>query len=45
LEVTESIWQEIIDTNLKGAFFCAQVVVRTINLKKSVEQNSAHFWT
>jgi NAD(P)-dependent dehydrogenase (short-subunit alcohol dehydrogenase family) len=23
LEVNESIWQEIIDTDLKGVFFCA----------------------
>lgn len=28
LEVTESIWHEIIDTNLKGAFFCAQAAAR-----------------
>jgi tryptophan-rich hypothetical protein len=27
-KVTESIWQEIIDTKLKGAFFCAQVAAR-----------------
>jgi NAD(P)-dependent dehydrogenase (short-subunit alcohol dehydrogenase family) len=24
LEVSEDVWQQVIDTNLKGAFFCAQ---------------------
>jgi NAD(P)-dependent dehydrogenase (short-subunit alcohol dehydrogenase family) len=28
LDVTESIWDRIVDTNLKGAFFCAQAAAR-----------------
>ena len=28
LEVTEEIWDMILDTNLKGAFFCAQAAAR-----------------
>lgn len=28
LEVTEALWDRIIDTNLKGAFFCAQAAAR-----------------
>ena len=28
LEVTEAIWDKILDTNLKGAFFCAQAVAK-----------------
>lgn len=28
LEVTEAIWDRILDTNLKGAFFCAQAAAR-----------------
>ena len=28
LEVTEAIWDKILDTNLKGAFFCAQAAVK-----------------
>ena len=28
LEVTESTWDRILDTNLKGAFFCAQAAAR-----------------
>lgn len=28
LEVTEAIWDKILDTNLKGAFFCAQAAAR-----------------
>jgi len=28
LEVDETLWQRIVDTNLKGAFFCAQAAAR-----------------
>ena len=28
LDVTESLWDRIVDTNLKGAFFCAQAAAR-----------------
>jgi len=28
LEVTEAVWDKILDTNLKGAFFCAQAAAR-----------------
>jgi NAD(P)-dependent dehydrogenase (short-subunit alcohol dehydrogenase family) len=28
LDVTEAIWDRILDTNLKGAFFCAQAAAR-----------------
>lgn len=28
LEVTEQLWDRIVDTNLKGAFFCAQAAAR-----------------
>jgi NAD(P)-dependent dehydrogenase (short-subunit alcohol dehydrogenase family) len=28
LDVTEEIWDKILDTNLKGAFFCAQAAAR-----------------
>lgn len=28
LEVDESLWDKILDTNLKGAFFCAQAVAK-----------------
>ena len=28
LEVDEALWDRIVDTNLKGAFFCAQAAVR-----------------
>lgn len=28
LEVTEEIWDHIVDTNLKGAFFCAQAAAK-----------------
>jgi gluconate 5-dehydrogenase len=28
LEVTEALWDRILDTNLKGAFFCAQAAAR-----------------
>ncbi|NDL61643.1 SDR family NAD(P)-dependent oxidoreductase [Acerihabitans arboris] len=28
LEVDEALWQRIVDTNLKGAFFCAQAAAR-----------------
>jgi NAD(P)-dependent dehydrogenase (short-subunit alcohol dehydrogenase family) len=27
-EITESLWDHIVDTNLKGAFFCAQAAAR-----------------
>ena len=30
LEVTESDWDDVLDTNLKGAFFCAQAVGRAM---------------
>jgi len=30
LDVDEALWNKIIDTNLKGAFFCAQAVARTM---------------
>ena len=30
LDVTEAIWDKILDTNLKGAFFCAQAAARTM---------------
>ena|ERR1700694_5122413 len=28
LEVSEALWNRILDTNLKGAFFCAQAAAR-----------------
>jgi gluconate 5-dehydrogenase len=28
LEVSEALWNQIVDTNLKGAFFCAQAAAR-----------------
>jgi NAD(P)-dependent dehydrogenase (short-subunit alcohol dehydrogenase family) len=31
LEVDEQLWDKILDTNLKGAFFCAQAAVREMN--------------
>jgi gluconate 5-dehydrogenase len=31
LEVTEPIWDRILDTNLKGAFFCAQAAARRMS--------------
>jgi NAD(P)-dependent dehydrogenase (short-subunit alcohol dehydrogenase family) len=31
LAVTEAIWDRILDTNLKGAFFCAQAAARLMN--------------
>jgi len=30
LEVDEALWDRILDTNLKGAFFCAQAAARTM---------------
>jgi NAD(P)-dependent dehydrogenase (short-subunit alcohol dehydrogenase family) len=30
LEVDEGLWNRIVDTNLKGAFFCAQAVARQL---------------
>ena len=30
LDVTEAIWDKIIDTNLKGAFFCAQAAAKAM---------------
>jgi NAD(P)-dependent dehydrogenase (short-subunit alcohol dehydrogenase family) len=30
LEVDEALWDRILDTNLKGAFFCSQVAARTM---------------
>jgi NAD(P)-dependent dehydrogenase (short-subunit alcohol dehydrogenase family) len=31
LEVDEQLWDKILDTNLKGAFFCAQAAAREMN--------------
>jgi NAD(P)-dependent dehydrogenase (short-subunit alcohol dehydrogenase family) len=31
LEVTEALWDRILDTNLKGAFFCAQAAARLMS--------------
>jgi len=31
LEVTEAIWDKILDTNLKGAFFCAQAAAKRMS--------------
>ncbi len=36
LEVTEPLWDRIIDTNLKGAFFCAQAAARHMTSGGSV---------
>jgi glucose 1-dehydrogenase/3-oxoacyl-[acyl-carrier protein] reductase len=33
LEVTEEFWDSVIDTNLKGAFFCAQAAAREMSRK------------
>src|SRR5215207_8504905 len=30
LDVTEAIWDKILDTNLKGAFFCAQAAAKAM---------------
>ena len=30
IEVTEAIWDTILDTNLKGAFFCAQAAAKAM---------------
>lgn len=34
LRVTEEVWDNILDTNLKGAFFCAQVAARQMIKQK-----------
>jgi len=36
LEVTEAIWDNILDTNLKGAFFCAQTAARHMTAGGSI---------
>jgi len=36
LEVTEEIWDRILDTNLKGAFFCAQAAARRMTAGGSI---------
>jgi NAD(P)-dependent dehydrogenase (short-subunit alcohol dehydrogenase family) len=35
LDVTEDIWDKIIDTNLKGAFFCAQAAAAVMKVRPS----------
>ncbi|MDR7076819.1 NAD(P)-dependent dehydrogenase (short-subunit alcohol dehydrogenase family) [Neobacillus niacini] len=34
LEVTEEEWDKVVDTNLKGVFFCAQAVARVMKEQK-----------
>ncbi|MBS4192369.1 3-oxoacyl-ACP reductase FabG [Bacillus sp. FJAT-49705] len=34
LEVTEEDWDKVVDTNLKGVFFCAQAVARVMKEQK-----------
>jgi NAD(P)-dependent dehydrogenase (short-subunit alcohol dehydrogenase family) len=34
LEVDEALWERIVDTNLKGAFFCAQAAARVMAKRK-----------
>jgi NAD(P)-dependent dehydrogenase (short-subunit alcohol dehydrogenase family) len=34
LEVDEALWERIVDTNLKGAFFCAQAAARVMADRK-----------
>jgi NAD(P)-dependent dehydrogenase (short-subunit alcohol dehydrogenase family) len=34
LEVDEALWERIVDTNLKGAFFCAQAAARAMAASK-----------
>jgi NAD(P)-dependent dehydrogenase (short-subunit alcohol dehydrogenase family) len=34
LEVDEALWDRIVDTNLKGAFFCAQAAARAMSARK-----------
>ena len=36
LDVTEEIWNRILDTNLKGAFFCAQAAARRMTSGGSI---------
>jgi len=36
LAVTATLWDRIIDTNLKGAFFCAQAAARTMSCGGSI---------
>jgi NAD(P)-dependent dehydrogenase (short-subunit alcohol dehydrogenase family) len=36
LEVTEPLWDRIVDTNLKGAFFCAQAAARRMTQGGSI---------
>lgn len=36
LEVTEAIWDKILDTNLKGAFFCAQAAAKRMSSGSSI---------
>ena len=36
LEVSEELWDRIIDTNLKGAFFCAQAAARCMSAGGSI---------
>lgn len=36
LEVTEAIWDRIVDVNLKAAFFCAQAAARRMNAGGSI---------
>lgn len=35
LEVTEGDWDDVLDTNLKGAFFCAQAAGRAMTARRS----------
>lgn len=35
LEVTEQDWDDVLDTNLKGAFFCAQAAGRAMTARRS----------
>jgi NAD(P)-dependent dehydrogenase (short-subunit alcohol dehydrogenase family) len=36
LEVTEAIWDKILDTNLKGAFFCSQAAAKCMTAGGSI---------
>ena len=36
LEVTEELWDKILDTNLKGAFFCAQAAAKRMSAGGSI---------
>jgi gluconate 5-dehydrogenase len=41
LEVTEALWDRIMDTNLRGAFFCAQAAARVMTQRSTPPRHGA----